>query len=121
MPIRPEQRARYPKNWDEISKRIRNKRAGGRCECDGRCGHDHTEVVFQSPTGWRLTSNRCAALNSFPHPVTGSKVVLTVAHLNHKPEDNREENLLAMCQRCHLAHDREEHARVRAERKASPF
>lgn len=81
MPIKPENRARYPKDWKAISKRIRFERAGGRCE-------------------W------CGAVNYQPHPVTGSKVILTVAHLNHTPEDCRDENLAALCQRCHLTYDR---------------
>jgi hypothetical protein len=36
-------------------------------------------------------------------------VVLTVAHLNHTPEDCRDENLKAMCQRCHLRYDLKHH------------
>ena len=35
--------------------------------------------------------------------------VLTVAHLNHEPEDCRPENLAAMCQRHHLAYDAKHH------------
>lgn len=31
--------------------------------------------------------------------------MLTVAHLNHDPQDCRPENLKAMCQRCHLRYD----------------
>jgi hypothetical protein len=49
---------------------------------------------------------------------TGSKVILTVAHLNHTPEDCRDENLLAMCQGCHLHYDREHHAETRAATRA---
>lgn len=45
------------------------------------------------------------------------KVVLTLAHLNHTPGDDREENLKALCQRCHLNYDREYHRMRRAERK----
>lgn len=37
------------------------------------------------------------------------KDVLTVAHLNHQPEDCRPENLKAMCQRCHLRYDHDHH------------
>lgn len=33
------------------------------------------------------------------------KVVLTVAHLNHVPEDCRPENLKHWCQRCHNTYD----------------
>lgn len=90
----------YPAGWHEISLRIREERARGRCECDGKCGHHH-------PQG------RCEAVHGEPHPRTGSRVVLTVAHLNHVKEDCRDENLLAMCQRCHLSYDRDMHARNR--------
>ena len=45
-----------------------------------------------------------------PHPLTGSRVVLTVAHLDHVPEHSDPANLKAMCQRCHLAYDAAEHA-----------
>ena len=38
-------------------------------------------------------------------------IVLTVAHLNHQPEDCRTENLAAWCQRHHLAYDLEHHQR----------
>jgi hypothetical protein len=32
-------------------------------------------------------------------------VVLTVAHLNHRPEDCSDENLRAACQLCHNRYD----------------
>lgn len=101
MPISRENRARYPSNWKAISEHIRFIRAGNRCECTGQCGEPHED--------------RCRALNGMPHPVTRSRVVLTVAHLNHTPEDNREENLLALCQRCHNRLDLEHRIRNRAE------
>jgi hypothetical protein len=97
MPIRPEMRDRYPKDWRRISDEIRAIRAGGRCECRGVCG--------AKPHG----EGRCEAVHLRTHPLTGSKVVLTVAHLDHTPENCEPDNLLAMCQRCHLAYDAEEH------------
>jgi CTP synthase (UTP-ammonia lyase) len=51
----------------------------------------------------------CNAENYEIHPETGSKVVLTVAHLDHDKQNNDEDNLRALCQRCHLNHDREHH------------
>jgi len=42
-----------------------------------------------------------------------TKVVLATAHLDHDPTNNRPKNLLALCQRCHLLHDRQEHWRRR--------
>lgn len=38
-----------------------------------------------------------------------TKVVLAAAHLNHDPTSNRLRNLRALCQRCHLLHDRMYH------------
>ncbi len=91
MPIRPENRALYPADWPAISQRIRHERAQNRCEQEG-----------------------CQAVNGEPHPLTGSRVVLTVAHLNHDPADCRPENLRAMCQRCHNRYDAPHRAGTRA-------
>lgn len=52
----------------------------------------------------------CRAEHGRPHPVTGSKVVLTVAHLDHNTDHNEPSNLRAMCQRCHLTYDAAYHA-----------
>ncbi|GGQ83521.1 hypothetical protein [Streptomyces flaveolus] len=101
MPIRPENRHRYPSDWREISLRIRTIRAAGRCECHGECGRGtHT--------------GRCPNRNGGTAYSTGSRVVLTVAHLNHTPEDCRDENLRAMCQGCHLHYDRDHHRETAA-------
>lgn len=86
MPISPENKARYPKDWKQIVASIR-ERSGNRCE--------------GSPD-----FPACRAENGKPHPETGSKVVLTVGHLNHTPEDCRPENLKHWCQRCHNRYDR---------------
>ena len=83
MPIKPENRARYPADWKLRSRFVRFVRAGGRCE-------------------------RCGAVHGQPHPVTGSKVILTTAHVHdHRPEAASLLNLAALCQRCHLSHDRD--------------
>jgi hypothetical protein len=54
---------------------------------------------------------RCVERNGEPAKWAKGKVVLTVAHLNHTPEDCRDENLKAMCQRCHLRYDHDHHQR----------
>jgi hypothetical protein len=69
MPIRAEEKARYPEEWPLISLWVRVC-AGWRCE-------------------W------CPAVQGEPHPVTGSRVVLTVAHLDHTPENVTPVNLRA--------------------------
>lgn len=42
-----------------------------------------------------------------PHGAGG--VVLTTAHLDHDPANNADDNLRALCQRCHLAYDAHHH------------
>ena len=81
MPIRAENKKLYPKDWPAISKAIR-ARAGDICEWDG-----------------------CTACNGAPHPETGSKVVLTTAHLDHDPTNCDPANLLALCQLHHNRYD----------------
>ena len=112
MPIRPENRARYPSDWKDISHRIRFGRAEGRCECRGECGRDHYYESLGSDKP-NETSERCRSLHGEPHPHTGSTVVLTTAHLDHTPEHCDDDNLRAMCQRCHLAYDADHHAQSR--------
>lgn len=103
MPIKPENKARYPKNWKEISTSIK-ERAGWRCECHGECGRGTHE-------------GRCTNEHGKAAYGTGSKVILTTAHLNHIPEDCSPENLKAMCQGCHLHYDKDHHAETRARTK----
>ncbi len=38
-----------------------------------------------------------------------TEIVLTIAHLDHTPEHNDPSNLMAMCQRHHLAYDQAHH------------
>ena len=95
MPIRPENRARYPKDWKVVSLSIRAERAGWLCE--------------GSPA-----YPDCRVLNGLPHPSTGSLVVLTVGHLDHTPENCDESNLRAACQRCHLLYDHAHHMETAA-------
>lgn len=95
MPIRPENKSRYPSNWKEIRQQIL-KRANNRCEFCGRVNHS---MVLNEKTGKMI------------------KVVLTIAHLNHTPEDCRPENLRALCQRCHNQYDAKHRAETRKQHK----
>lgn len=96
MPIKPENKHRYPKDWREISLAIKS-RAEWRCECNGECGRGTHD-------------GRCPNVHGGAAYGTGSKVVLTTAHLDHTPENCGPENLKAMCQGCHLHYDKEHHA-----------
>lgn len=89
MPIRKSERHKYPANWKEIRERIL-KRAYNCCE---------GSPLFPD----------CRARNYSIHPDTGGAVVLTVAHMDHNAENSGDDNLRALCQRCHLAHDKDQH------------
>lgn len=96
MPIRPENKGRYPKDWKLRSLFVRRYRARNRCE-------------------W------CGAVNGQPHPDTGSTVVLTAAHVyDDRPEASSLLNLAALCQRCHNRHDAAARQRRRRERRQQP-
>ncbi len=92
-PIQPENRHRYPKDWAEISLRHR-------MEAQWKC-----EGTPEFPN--------CKAENGKPHPDTGSIVVLTCAHMDQVPEHCNDDNLRALCQRCHLNYDRKQHSQNR--------
>lgn len=137
MPIRPENRGRYPADWQEVRARILT-RAGHCCEW---CGVPQYAVGYRDESG-RFAPNagnlHCDASGQGEHPngepltyaearefadlyndcvgAGGAKcdddgrrwvvIVLTVAHVeNPDPSDCRDENLAALCQRCHNRHD----------------
>lgn len=80
----------YPHNWfTDIVPAIRI-RSGDRCE---------GSPAFPD----------CRAKNKEPHPITGKKVILTTAHMDHDNTNNDLDNLRHLCQRCHLRHDLDQH------------
>ena len=88
----PMERERYPADWKTIALRIKEN-AGWCCEmCRKQC---------RKPG----------------EPFDTHKRTLTVAHLNHVPEDVRPENLMAMCAPCHLRYDANHHAETRRKKK----
>lgn len=88
----PMDRSKYPDDWDAISRRVR-ERDGDRCRT---CGVANRALV-ERPGG------------------KTTRVVLTVAHLvDRDPMNCADENLAALCQRCHLVLDGLQHAATRA-------
>ena len=81
MPI---DRQRYPNNWRDIARSIKET-AGWRCQkCNQQClrpGEDISQLSRRERT----------------------VRTLNVHHANRTPEDNRVENLIAVCTVCHLA------------------
>ncbi|MFT8898360.1 MAG: hypothetical protein ABF968_15590 [Acetobacter sp.] len=97
---------------------MRFERAQGRCQICGRPHGRWIRVVasgrwFDGDTGnWRDYRGRETGAPDLVDliEVHETRVVLAVAHLDHDPRNNRQSNLRALCQRCHLIHDRAWHA-----------
>lgn len=118
MPIKPENRSRYPADWAQVRKRIL-VREGYRCK---RCRAPDREriargtgkdagtymtsdaAVYDAETGEQLAEQYRMTDYQVDRMVT---VVLTIAHLDQIVEHGEDDNLAALCQRCHLQHDRE--------------
>lgn len=122
MPIKPELRGFYPIDWTELSRSVRFRRAKGACE---HCGRPHGKLVCALSDG-RWYDDACGAWRSgegeplqvnLPPPANlpegfghrWTEVRLACAHLNHDIADNSSANLAALCQRCHMNHDRPHH------------
>lgn len=116
-------RSRYPADWEAISQAIRT-RAGNCCEW---CGAPNGAVGFRGVHGYFhiVFTPEGKQVNTEPVAVSRlTRIVLTVAHLGaplpgdppwrgnpHDKADCRLVNLAALCQRCHLGYDRDDHAR----------
>lgn len=116
MPIRPENKHRYPANWKtEVRPRIlarAPKTATGVPCCEG-CG------VPNYAQGWWQADGTFYDSAGVIEPPNGEKVikiVLTIAHLSDEIEDVSDDNLRAWCQRCHNRHDAPMRRRGVAER-----
>ena len=119
MPIKPENKARYPADWPEIRKRIL-ARAQYRCEHDG-CTARHREIGYWLDGAWhrmghalRDAGGKAGDLVACTagHDIKLIMIVLTIAHLDHTPENCDDDNLRAWCQRHHLAYDATHHAQT---------
>lgn len=134
MPIRPENRHRYPPEWNAIRADVR-ARSGDRCE---RCDVPNRayRITYEDGSEYAIEPNETDARGrpafsadrmlyietaELADDAHVARIVLTVAHLNHQPEDNRPENLAHLCQRCHNRHDAATRARGIRERRAKPL
>lgn len=90
-------------------------------------GTDAGRPVFRRPSDPNFFES-CDAGTGKPVPETSYdtfegrkpvRIIATVAHLDHQPENVERGNLRCLCQRCHLAYDSAHHAvNAAATRKA---
>lgn len=115
MPISPEKRALYPANWkSEIRPRILD-RDGHRCK---QCGVENYAEGWRDPDG---TFHEVECMHDRAvHRIV--RIVLTIAHVHDpNPANCADDNLAALCQRCHNILDmpmRQANAALTRRRKA---
>lgn len=114
--------SKYHPKWHTISRFIRFYRARNRCEfCrveNYRTGYWVGER-FVTVEEWhhQLQADGTNLYEGIPMNKPLTKIILTVAHLDHDIENNSFFNLAALCQRCHLNHDRKDNLRRRKENR----
>jgi 5-methylcytosine-specific restriction endonuclease McrA len=80
------------------------------------CYAPNGEFVCRNKTDaypWRLAEN---VGDGADYPGL-TKIVLTVHHIDSDKRNSKKQNLIALCQRCHLRLDLQKHMRNRAESK----
>lgn len=119
MPIKPENRARYPADWSTIIRPRILLRDGNRCKFCGApngttiwrgvlaglpiWGDPERAGVFYNADDGSIVYDGFAVGDDDGHHV---RIVLTVAHLDDAdPANCSDDNLAALCQRCHNRHD----------------
>jgi hypothetical protein len=129
MPIKKENKGKYPKDWPTISLQAR-ERAAWRCQHEGCTAQQYDVGMWmRSRSGpfWMAKAERVheyayarqlaaelhfRAYGDGPAPKGEPDIiviVLTVAHLDHDPTNCAPDNLFVACQRHHLAYDQQHH------------
>lgn len=124
--------SKYPKNWRSEIRPSILARAKNKCE---ECGIDNYAEGWRDKEGnfitWKEIEDALEnnGYDYFEHELRhhlgkdwefkkkATKIVLTISHQDHDIKNNDPENLKALCQRCHLRHDREHHAETRRKNK----
>lgn len=130
MPIKPENKELYPDDWSAISLEAK-KRAGWKCQHPGCTARqyavgewliqgvraiwlEHGHVGHELADAYKQARQMAAEIQWIrsgddPDAAKIIVIVLTVAHLDHQPENCDPANLAAMCQRHHLQYDQQHH------------
>ncbi len=122
MPIRPENRGRYPADWKTVIVPAIRERSGNRCE-EPSCGVANYALGGRLPNGLFLKAEPTGDDGlrlTWPKPgdygwcgdgerrevLRIIRIVLTVAHLYHDDLETRDlTRLRHWCQRCHNRYD----------------
>lgn len=114
----PWDRSNYPNDWEDRRWRIL-ERAGHKCEWCG--APEHEQIIRPRYERWKWIQIPAPEPGLiWPDPFAGTPqqsgtiVILTIAHIDHQLTDHTDANLAALCQRCHLIHDMQQHSAAAA-------
>lgn len=103
----------YPPNWKTEIRPAVLERANNCCEVEG-CGLPNYAIIHRYGKGisdWELWPEGMESEAWSIANIKSTKIILTIAHLDHYTTNNDLSNLKAMCQRCHLRYDKEHHSK----------
>jgi heterodisulfide reductase subunit B len=96
---------KYPENWKAIARKVKTD-ADWHCQgCRKPCRRGTSET-------WEQFRDRLPP-GLIPEFEKRQRFTLTVAHLDHNPQNCEANNLRALCSVCHLRYDRAHHAKTR--------
>jgi tRNA(Ile)-lysidine synthase TilS/MesJ len=115
--------AKYPKNWKSEIRPAILERAKNCCE---QCEVENKSIGYRNKFGHFIAYQEIEdalerhGYDYFEHelshcydargnPTKAIKIVLTIAHLDHDITNNNYSNLKALCQRCHINLDKDQH------------
>ena len=107
----PMDRKFYPENWDEIATEIKESVLWKCEECGKQCRRNG-ESWAEFFSDWDLRSDEFS--EAIDHK---QRFTLTVAHLDHVPNNCDRSNLRALCAPCHLRYDVKEMAKKKRLKK----
>ena len=124
--MKKSKRERYNQDWEMTSLRIRTVRAQNRCE---QCGIHNLAIIKRFKEGiyrqatvdelrqlFEIRASFGVKEMTAIRMMKLTKVIITVAHLDHNEKNDDESNLRALCQRCHILHDKVDN-RIRSRHK----
>ena len=105
--------SKYPPDWKTRIRPDILRRANNRCEL---CGVENGSLVWREKVVMRFNYGPLGRGGVRMGQYV--KVVLTIAHLDHDIKNNDYSNLKALCQKCHLALDQDQHRRNAAAKRS---
>ncbi|MEA5467020.1 HNH endonuclease signature motif containing protein [Leptothoe sp. PORK10 BA2] len=109
----PMDRSLYPANWDELALQIKTEANWCCTDCGRPCrqpGEALSALYERLPDSWKPLWWEADGDVRAPRP---GRFKLTVAHLDHVPQNNQPSNLRALCAPCHGTYDLKQMGRKR--------